>query len=173
MTFNKGIPILLRAVKAACGSIVSEDTGITSLALILKGQDGLYDSKGFVNGALEDAHALEMDCPNPTIVYSGSVMTFEDIAGLMQVRNRRCVAWSTATFYQNSLSANIQVLLWLIVSYVARLQASDVYVAPYLGEGFNLPVLESVACGTPVIVTSGGPTDAFTAPAFATRIPSR
>jgi glycosyltransferase involved in cell wall biosynthesis len=41
-------------------------------------------------------------------------------------------------------------------------QAADAYVAPYRGEGFNLPVLEAVASGLPVIVTKGGPTDEFT-----------
>ncbi|HVX83784.1 MAG TPA: glycosyltransferase family 4 protein [Phycisphaerae bacterium] len=51
----------------------------------------------------------------------------------------------------------------LPVEEIARLyQAADAYVAPYRGEGFNLPVLEAVASGLPVIVTRGGPTDAFT-----------
>jgi glycosyltransferase involved in cell wall biosynthesis len=40
-------------------------------------------------------------------------------------------------------------------------QLADVYVAPYRGEGFNLPVLEASACGTPVICTKGGATDDF------------
>jgi glycosyltransferase involved in cell wall biosynthesis len=44
----------------------------------------------------------------------------------------------------------------------AYYQAADAYVAPYSGEGFNLPVLEAIACGLPVICTSGGPTDDFT-----------
>jgi glycosyltransferase involved in cell wall biosynthesis len=34
--------------------------------------------------------------------------------------------------------------------------AADCYVSPYRAEGFNLPVLEAIACGTPVIVTRGG-----------------
>lgn len=38
---------------------------------------------------------------------------------------------------------------------------ADCYVAPYRAEGFNIPVLESMACATPVIVTSGGATDDF------------
>ena len=50
---------------------------------------------------------------------------------------------------------------------------ADAYVSPYRAEGFNLPVLEALACGTPVIVTAGGATDDFCPDALATRIPSR
>lgn len=52
-------------------------------------------------------------------------------------------------------------------------QAADVYVAPYMAEAFNLPVLEAAGCGIPVICTRGGPTDEFTDPAFAKYISSR
>lgn len=52
-------------------------------------------------------------------------------------------------------------------------QAADAYVSPYRGEGFNMPVLEAVACGLPVICTAGGATDDFTTPNFALRIDSR
>jgi glycosyltransferase involved in cell wall biosynthesis len=38
---------------------------------------------------------------------------------------------------------------------------ADAYVAPYRAEGFNLPVLEAIACGVPVITTAGGATDDF------------
>lgn len=38
---------------------------------------------------------------------------------------------------------------------------ADAYVSPYRAEGFNLPVLEAIACHTPVIVTAGGATDDF------------
>lgn len=51
-------------------------------------------------------------------------------------------------------------------------QAADAYVSPYLAEGFNLPVLEAIACGLPVICTKGGPTDDFTHPDFALLIDS-
>jgi glycosyltransferase involved in cell wall biosynthesis len=53
------------------------------------------------------------------------------------------------------------------------LRAADCYVSPYRAEGFNLPVLEAMACGVPVLCTEGGPTDEFTDPAFAWRIRSR
>jgi glycosyltransferase involved in cell wall biosynthesis len=53
------------------------------------------------------------------------------------------------------------------------LGAADCYVSPYRAEGFNMPVLEAMACGVPVICTAGGPTDDFTDAAFASRIDSR
>jgi glycosyltransferase involved in cell wall biosynthesis len=38
---------------------------------------------------------------------------------------------------------------------------ADYYVSAYRAEGFNLPVLEAITCGTPVIVSAGGATDDF------------
>jgi glycosyltransferase involved in cell wall biosynthesis len=52
-------------------------------------------------------------------------------------------------------------------------QAADVYVAPYMGEGFNLPVLEAIACGLPVICTRGGATDDFTTSDYTLHINSQ
>ncbi|HWB23153.1 MAG TPA: glycosyltransferase [Gaiellaceae bacterium] len=52
-------------------------------------------------------------------------------------------------------------------------RAADCIVQPYRGEGFCLPALEALACGKPVIVTSGGPTDDFTTSACAWQVPSR
>src|SRR5204863_1079177 len=51
--------------------------------------------------------------------------------------------------------------------------ACDALVHPYRGEGFGLPVLEAMACGLPVLVTAGGPTDEFTPPAACWRVPAR
>ena len=50
---------------------------------------------------------------------------------------------------------------------------TDCYVSPYRAEGFNLPVLESLACATPVIVTAGGATDDFCRGPWATRVHAR
>lgn len=55
----------------------------------------------------------------------------------------------------------------------ALYQAADTYVSPYRAEGFNVPVLEAVASGVPVICTRGGSTDDFVGPAFARQIDSK
>jgi glycosyltransferase involved in cell wall biosynthesis len=49
---------------------------------------------------------------------------------------------------------------------------ADYYVSPYRGEGFNLPVIEAIACGTKVIVTDGGSTDDFCDEHTSIKIPS-
>jgi glycosyltransferase involved in cell wall biosynthesis len=51
-------------------------------------------------------------------------------------------------------------------------QTADAYVSPYAAEGFNMPALEAIASGLPLICTAGGPTDDFTSPEFALRIDS-
>jgi glycosyltransferase involved in cell wall biosynthesis len=38
---------------------------------------------------------------------------------------------------------------------------ADCYVSPYRAEGFNMPALEAITCGTPLIVTHGGATEDF------------
>ncbi|MBT7956919.1 MAG: glycosyltransferase family 4 protein [Rhodospirillaceae bacterium] len=51
-------------------------------------------------------------------------------------------------------------------------RVTDAYVSPYLAEGFNLPVLEAVASGLPVICTAGGPTEDFCTDQFSLKIDS-
>ncbi|MEG4807439.1 glycosyltransferase family 4 protein [Microcoleus sp. F8-D3] len=68
---------------------------------------------------------------------------------------------------------NAEQLSQLSFAQIAELyQAADVYVSPYLTEGFNLQVLEAVACGLPIICTAGGPADDFTSN-FALQIESK
>jgi glycosyltransferase involved in cell wall biosynthesis len=55
----------------------------------------------------------------------------------------------------------------------ALIKASDTYASSYKAEGFCLPVLEAMAVGVPVIATAQGPTDEFTKPEFAKRIPAK
>jgi len=50
---------------------------------------------------------------------------------------------------------------------------ADCYVSPYRAEGFNLPVLEAIACALPVIVTRDGATADFCTDDVAWRIGGR
>jgi glycosyltransferase involved in cell wall biosynthesis len=52
-------------------------------------------------------------------------------------------------------------------------QIADIYLAPYIAEGFNMPVLEAMSCGLPIICTQGGPTDDFTRSEWTFYIQSR
>ena len=54
----------------------------------------------------------------------------------------------------------------------ALYRSCDALVHPYRGEGFAMPVLEAMACGLPVVVTAGGPTDEFCPPEAGWRIRS-
>eukprot|EP01138_Halocafeteria_seosinensis_P012427 gb/GECG01012698.1/.p1 GENE.gb/GECG01012698.1/~~gb/GECG01012698.1/.p1 ORF type:complete len:595 (+),score=46.40 gb/GECG01012698.1/:1-1785(+) len=51
--------------------------------------------------------------------------------------------------------------------------AADAYVSPYRAEAFNLPALEAIAAGTPLILTSGGASDSFAATNVARKVASR
>jgi glycosyltransferase involved in cell wall biosynthesis len=49
---------------------------------------------------------------------------------------------------------------------------ADVYISPFHAEAFNMPVLEAMACGLPIIVPDGGPVIDFWYPPSTIRIKS-
>jgi len=51
--------------------------------------------------------------------------------------------------------------------------ACDACISPYKAEGFNLPPLEAAACGLPILVTQGGPTDDYFDPMMGLQITAR
>jgi len=78
---------------------------------------------------------------------------------------------------------DLRRLLSASISYIGRemsmlemsalYNAADAYVSPYWAEGFNMPVLEAISCGLPVLCTAGGSTDDFTNREVARYIRSR
>jgi glycosyltransferase involved in cell wall biosynthesis len=55
----------------------------------------------------------------------------------------------------------------------ALYRSVDVVLHPYRGEGFGLPMLEAMACGTPSIVTAGGAADDFIDETVGIRVPAQ
>src|SRR5260370_32088778 len=80
----------------------------------------------------------------------------EIIAPLMRRPDLAEIVYTDATFDDAMLAA--------------LYRSVDVVLAPYRGEGFGMPVLEAMACGTPSIVPAGGATDDFVDDAVGVRV---
>jgi len=66
----------------------------------------------------------------------------QEIANLIQGKNNPEIEYINETLSEEDL--------------IGLYTACDVLVHPYRGEGFGLPILEAMACGTPTIITNGG-----------------
>jgi glycosyltransferase involved in cell wall biosynthesis len=81
------------------------------------------------------------------------------------MRHRGFAAW--AAHLQASLREDGPQVEWIVGatdSVAGFYRQADVGVFPTRGEGFGLPILECMACGTPVIVTRGTGPDDFCTP---------
>ena len=86
-------------------------------------------------------------------------------------------------WWRDKLTAQERNLLQKRITYIgdgysfARMaelyQAADLYLTPYRSESFNMPALEAIACGLPIICTAGGATDDFVDYEFARRVRSK
>jgi len=95
--------------------------------------------------------------------------------GLSAVQMIRSLAESGAISIDNDSVASIRVLPNTVsLDQLCSLYGlADCYLSPYRAEGFNLPVIESIACGTPVIVTQGGSTEDFCNDYVGWKVPGR
>ena len=84
-----------------------------------------------------------------------------------------------STTHPGLLTAEVLASIAVIATNLTQMQlralynVADCYVSPYRAEGFNLPVAEAMACGTPAVVTAGGATDDFCMGPWATRVAGR
>jgi len=99
----------------------------------------------------------------------------QSLYGLSAVEMIRNLAGSGAITIDNDSVESIRVLPNTInLSQLSSLyNVADCYLSPYRAEGFNLPVIEAIACGTPVIVTEGGATDDFCNDYVGYKVPGR
>ena len=138
-----------REVLFACAGAMTWNKGLDAL---LKAFARLVESEPEVRLLLKGADALY---PSRELV--------REVLGDLPSQARSAV---TARLIYEGRTFSAKVMAEL-------LRAADCYVSPYRAEGFNLPVLEAMACGVAVICTAGGPTDEFTEQSFALRIPGR
>jgi glycosyltransferase involved in cell wall biosynthesis len=109
--------------------------------------------------------------------YSNLRLILKDQRGLYNIsveQLMREVAGKNPALFGADTMAAIQVVPVNLSQAQLRLLygVADCYVSPYRAEGFNLPVLEAIACGTPVVVTDGGATDDFCTPEVSLRVAS-
>ena len=113
--------------------------------------------------------AVASQRPDVTLFLKGvdglyqSAHLLEDMIQKLPARDQQLVA-DRLVYNGDSLSMKQMAALY---------RSADAYISPYRAEGFNMPVLESAACGVPVICTGGGSTDDFVTDDFALNIQSR
>lgn len=105
-----------------------------NIYLVLKGTDSLYQSKQFVQSIIKE---LQTD------------------RSIDKKRWAKLVKSGRFIYINDLLTADEMRALYNV---------ADVYLSPYLAEGFNMPVLEAMSCGIPVVTSKGGPTDDFIIP---------
>jgi len=110
-----------------------------------------------------------LELPEKYILFVGSLQPRKNLAGLMQAWGKLkqefkdmwlIVAGGTGSvFHEVKLSSNERVRFLGTVDEdnLPGLYANaDLFVLPSLDEGFGLPALEAMACGTPVVASNGG-----------------
>lgn len=112
------------------------NNGHTNYKLFLKGSDTLYESKIYINLLFED------------LVKNGHVD--ENILDTLIEKGIIIYCGDSLPFSDNSK-----------LSIYGLYNMADYYISPYLGEGFNLPVLEALSTGLKTLIPKTGPTADF------------
>lgn len=104
----------------------------------------------------------------------------EDVCLVIKDFGSRSFYWNSnsgASITETAAKSNHPKIVYLDQDYSERELASlyktcDCLVHPYRGEGFGMPIIEAMACGTPVIVPDKGPSQDFCDAETAYLIPS-
>ncbi|MFT3807682.1 glycosyltransferase family 4 protein [Arenimonas sp.] len=141
--------------------------GIAADDFVFLNVGALYDRKG-IPSLLKAFAAIASRHENARLVLKGIDSVYGSRAAVAAMMAKLSAAERRAT--EGKISYRGGELSYRDLADLYR--SADVLVSPYQLEGFNMPVLEAVACGLPVICTAGGPTDDFTRDSFAWRIDS-
>jgi glycosyltransferase involved in cell wall biosynthesis len=115
------------------------------------------------------AQQTTYDFPEKYILFVGSIQPRKNLDGLMKawhdVKNEHMDTWLVVAGEAGHVFRNVKFFggeRIRFLNYVAEDDLPGIYanaellVLPSFDEGFGLPALEAMACGTPVIVSDGG-----------------
>ncbi len=135
---------------------------------------GLDSAFARADGAAQDAVRRRYSLPHPFVLYVGTIQPRKNLARLVEAfaclpRDWASVdlvlagqtGWLAAEIHDRVRQLGLEGRV-RFPGYVAQedlpalLSAAECFVMPSLYEGFGLPVLEAMACGTPVICSTAG-----------------
>lgn len=150
-----GIDMLTYAPFAEHRALVREQLGLDGIAIM--NVSGMWRAKGIselliASGMLiSEGHNIRLILKGNDSIYASRRM-LTDILNSFPPAHAKLLA-RHITYVGREMSMQDMAALY---------NAADIYVSPYWAEGFNMPVLEAISCGVPVICTAGGSTDDFT-----------
>jgi glycosyltransferase involved in cell wall biosynthesis len=116
-----------------------------------------------------NARQLLPDLPQKYILFVGSIQLRKNLAGLISVWNQiehefkdmwLIIAGAKGSVFQSTKlpqGKRIRFLNYISDDHLPGLYANaEAFVLPSFDEGFGLPALEAMACGTPTLVSNGG-----------------
>lgn len=98
------------------------------------------------------------DFPQAVLVLKGTDGIFRSLSRA-QGHIRKAKGGETRPTFEKNIAYIGETLSTYQLAQVYKM--ADCYVTPYRAEGFNLPAIEAIASGLPILCTKGGPTDDF------------
>lgn len=158
-----GIDMETYAPSAAHREQLRQQLGITGLAIL--NVSGMWGAKGIrelllaTGQLISEGHDLRLLLKGNDSVYASKQMLESMLNGFPPTHAKLLSRHISYIGRQMSMP-----------EMAALYNAADLYASPYWAEGFNMPVLEAISCGVPVVCTAGGSTDDFTNRAVARHI---
>jgi len=117
-------------------------------------------SDNFYPASSEEKNRIrkELDLPDSFILYTGACKEHKNVQTLIDASPTNIpliLITQREEIQKLRLKSNVRIFSNVPDTYIPILMsAASVYVQPSLYEGFGLPVLEAMACGTPVVASN-------------------